>query len=1278
VHFLIFLGAIKKPYMADLVAETILDGVIKISFNLIKETYSSICGVKEDVKNLARKLTAIKAVLVDAEKKQVNNQQLKDWLGKLKEADFDAEDLLETFAAEAYQWQKRQTTVRNCLPYFGKASSQYDTAHKIKDISKRFDIIAEEKNKFHLNIQVNGGRMNTEIPNYTGFFVDKSEVVGREVDKEKIIHMMLSNEFDKEGDIFVLPIIGMGGLGKTTLAQLVFNDESVSSHFESRMWICVTVEFGLMRILKEMIQFLSPMKLDDSSTSYLQSRLLEFLRGKTFLLVLDDVWTEDISKWDSLRVLLKQGAKGSRVLVTSRISRVGEIIGTQPSYRLAYLPEDECWSLFAKIAFGNIRTTLANETRKELEDIGREIVRKCEGLPLAVKAMGGLLRGHIDDVSKWQQIQSSAIWEIEYQDPEVDNLKVMAILKLSYDHLPFDLKRCLEYCSLFPKSHLFYKEELVKLWIAQGFIQSTGRDTMEEVGNAKFCELVIRTFFQQILVPNNLLFQLLNTPTANMRKFLCNEFIQKGTTQKLLEHDSIKLRSLGITVDDFPQYISFDYTEIYIMHDLIHDLAQSVASPNCCQVKENELCNFSEQSRHVSLLGKDVQELVSEIVNRATKLRSLLLPESIEANLSGHLKNFGQAFQRVFHSLKCMRALDLSSSLILELPESIEELKLLRYLDLSRTEIKVLPNSICNLFNLQTLKLLQCVWLFSLPKDLGNLVNLRHLELDDIFWFKLSMLPPSMGNLTGLHNLHVFQVGREKGYEIEQLEKMAHLSGTLHISKLEEAASAGAAKLNEKKSLHKLVFEWSTDVVVNTQDEATENSVLKDLQPHSNLKELQIIRYRGNEFPAWMKEGRLRHLVSLTLNGCLKCKTLDLGDQLPNLRELCIKGMQELEKWTDVECRSLYRLIFSNCPKLRDLPSIFPNLNKLKIKSCNSLRALPVVPSLQLLKLINNLILEDLNEKVLEQVEAVNDQYQRETMRDRPSFSRLATLRVKSCPKLQALPRLFSPQRLEISRCELLTTLPPPPHNRCIFQLTLEGCDDGALVGAIPEISSLESLVISSISNISSLPKWPQLPGLKALYIRDCKDLVSLSNGEEGSLRTLASLYLLSIRNCEKLETLNDQELPTSLECLIIASCPLLKSFSLKNIPSLSDLYIEDCPMLQSLPGDGLPSSLKHLQIQTCPLLSERCQKEGGGGPDWPKIEHIPDLEIDNSHILVPSTSVANRPVWYRHFICCRGYYFLLLLITGTFTIHANLLYIKSHRNISNNLYLMLSLSNFF
>jgi Leucine-rich repeat (LRR) protein len=803
----------------------------------------------------------------------------------------------------------------------------------------------------------------------------------------------------------VIPIIGMGGLGKTTLAQLAFNDETVSAHFESRMWVCVTAEFDPTRILKEMIQFNSKIKLDGSSTSHLQAQLLEFIRGQRFLLVLDDVWTQDISKWDFLKGLLKQGAKGSRVLVTSRSIRVGEIVGTQPSYRLQYLLEEECWSLFAKIAFGNIGTTLSSETRKDLEDIGREIVRKCQGLPLAVKAMGGILRSHID-VSKWRQIQRSEIWELEDQDPTADKLKVMAILKLSYDHLPAHLKPCFEYCSLFPKSHLFCKTDLVKLWIAQGFIQSNiGHGTMEEAGIAYFGDLLIRSFFQPSSIDNN---------------------------------------------------------EIFSMHDLIHDLAKSISSPNCCQVKGNESYSFSEQPRHVSLLRKDVEQHMLEIVNNAKKLRTLLLP-------SGHLKNFGQALDNVFDKLKYIRVLDLSSSQISKLPDSIKELKLFRYLDLSRTEISVLPNSICNVFNLQTLKLLGCAWLSALPKDLGNLVNLRHLELDDMFWFKVSMLPPNMGNLTSLHNLPVFQVGQEaNGYGIKQLDRMGHLSGALHISKLEKAVNAGDAKLNEKKSLDKVVFEWS-DRVVNTQDEATENSLLEDLQPHSNLRELQIIRYRGNEFPAWMKEGRLQNLVSLTLNGCIKCKTLALG-LLPKLRALYIKGMQELEKWTEVEiCHSLRSLKLSNCPELRELPSIFPNLRVLKIKSCNSLKALPLTQILKFLILIDNLILEDWNEVMLPR-QAVNDQGQREIWRRLP-FIYLLELTVIGCPKLQALPKIFRPQKLVISRCELLTTVPPPRHARRLQHLALDGCHDGALVRAIPDTSSLDSLVFSSISNISSLPK---------------------------------------------------------------------------------------------------------------------------------------------------------------------------------------------------------------
>uniref|UniRef100_A0A7N2LG68 Uncharacterized protein n=3 Tax=Quercus lobata TaxID=97700 RepID=A0A7N2LG68_QUELO len=702
--------------------------------------------------------------------------------------------------------------------------------------------------------------------------------------------------------------------------------------------------------------------------------------------------------------------------------------------------------------------------------------------------MGGLLRGCVDDVKKWQKIQSSEMWEIENQNSRNGKPKILAILKLSYDHLPSHLKRCFSYCSLFPKAYVFHKEEL------------------DSIGQALACAKIF-----QVSV-----------------------------------------------IDD---------KEIFNMHDLIHELALSISSPNCCLINDNRSYSFSEQSHHVSLLGKDVEQPMLTIVENARKLRSLLFP-------SHYLKNFGQALDRAFHTMRYFRTLDLSSSMILELPSSIDELKLLRYLDLSRTEIKFLPNSICNLYNLETLKLLGCPWLFKLPKDLGNLVNLRHMELEDLFWFKFSVLPPKVGNLTRLQNWHAFRVGNKIGYRIEELKNMAYLSGTLHISQLENVVNVVEAKMNEKKYLRKLVFEWS-DRVVNTHDDATEKIVLEGLQPHSNLKELQICQYRGNEFPAWMREGQLQNLV---------CRSWRNGQRSDAL--------------------SLSRLKFSNCPKLRELPNCFPKLRTLKIKSCKSLRALPVAPSLMFLTLIDNLILEDWSEVVTAWEPMCG------------SWFNLLELNVTSCPKLQTLPIDFAPQKLEISGCELLVALPQPHFAERLQHLALDACLDGTLVRAIANTSSLYSLVISGVSNLTSLPQWPQLPGLKALYIRDCKDLMSLSESKEASLSTLLSLTLLSIRNCPMLVKLTE-ELPATLECLSIGSCPFLQSLGpkeiLKSLPSLKDLYIEDCPMLQSLPEDGLPSSLQHLQIQRCPLLTERCQMEegGGGGPDRPKVMHIPDLEID-------------------------------------------------------------------
>ncbi|XVF56720.1 hypothetical protein PTKIN_Ptkin06aG0142800 [Pterospermum kingtungense] len=1143
--------------MADPVSIIVAPIVDNVA-SLLKEEFLAIQGVKKEVEKLKSSIETIRAVLEDAEQRQQDatcDKSLRVWLIKLKDAACDAEDIFDTFATETFLWnRKRKQQVCKIL---SKLSYKSSVAHKMKEVSERFDQIAEERKKFHLNEIRDGGRPQN-FPQTTPS-VDTTGVFGRDSDKEKLIKQMLSNESDAEGDVSVIPIVGMGGLGKTTLAQLIFNDERVKKHFEFRVWVCVTAEFDYQRVIKDMLEFQTKMNERNLNPNILESRFQDVFAGKKLLLVLDDVWINDYLKWNPLQEILKQGGKGSRVLVTTRSTEVSRIMGTQPApYELENLPLADCWSLFKKIAFKD------RGTHEELEKIGGEIVRKCNGLPLAVKAMGGLLRGNVD-VNKWKKILGLNISELE--EGNFDRPRILPALRLSYDLLPSNLKQCFEYCSLFPKAYVFDRKELVKLWMAQSFIQPSSKQSLEETGIEYFDQLLMRSFFQIFNID-----------------------------------DKVKYR----------------------MHDLIHDLAVSVSTPQSCHVKDDKSCIFSEKSRHVSLLCQDLESPTMKIIEKSNKLRTLLLP-------SEDLKSFGQtpdkmfqALDEMFRSLKYIRVLDLSSSLLLELPSSIEELKLLRYLDLSRNEIKVLTNSICKLCNLQTLKLQGCPQLFELPKDLHKMVNLRYLELDEMFWFKCRALPPRMGSLTSLQNLHAFPVSGTSGHGIEELKDMANLTGALHILNLENAVNAAEAKLNEKKSLQKLVLEWS-DKDFNREDEARAERSLRDLQPHSNLKELALHHFKGSNFPSWMKDDLLQNMVKLTLSHCTKCTTLSVG-QLPRLRKLYIKGMQELEEWQDVKCPSLRTLHISNCPKLRNVPKLTSYLRVLKIKKCDTLKALPMAPFLETLILTDNLVLEDWEEGLC----IVGDD-QGQVGETRPTLIGLLDMKIENCPNIRALPQVFFPQKLEISGCGLVTALPSP---QFLQHLALKTCSNGTLVRAIPSTYSLYSLVISNISNLTSFPKLPHLPGLNCLYISDCDDLTSLSE-EEGSLRSLSSLKLLSIRGCGKLESLPNEGLPTGLECLIISSCRILVRLganrTLKSLTSLKDLYVEDCPLIQSFPEEGLPSTLQHLHILGCRLLIKNCQEEDPQGTEWLKIMHVPDREI-----VVTSDSDSPKKKKWSPLSCCR------------------------------------------
>uniref|UniRef100_A0A803MSG2 Uncharacterized protein n=2 Tax=Chenopodium quinoa TaxID=63459 RepID=A0A803MSG2_CHEQI len=785
--------------------------------------------------------------------------------------------------------------------------------------------------------------------------------------------------------------------------------------------------------------------------------------------------------------------------------------------------------------------------------------------------MAGLLRGN-NDVSQWQRILRNGIWESEQSSLGNGGPNILPALKLSYDHLPTQLKQCFAYCYIFPKGHMFDKNDLVKLWIAEGYIQLTGENKLEEAGSDYFNELLTRSFFQ---------------------------------------------------------ILDIDSQVQYKLHDLIHDLAKSISS--CCQhVEEDNPCSIEQTLRYVSFNCKnDVQKPAQEIL-KAKKLRTLLLPIS-------HPRDFGRTLDKMFHALKYMRVLDLSSSSITDLPKSIGELKLLRYLDLSRTEICSLPNTICNLSNLQILKLLGCLWLLELPKDLGNLKNLRYLELDEMFWYKCSTLPPSIGGITNLHNLHTFHVRRERGYGIEELKSMNSLEGTLHISKLENSTDAKAAELKQKVGITKLILEWSKEVA-NSQDQTEQDTILEDLEPYQSLRQLHIHQYKGSRLSSWMGNGMLVNLYKLSLNHCASCRILSLGP-LPHLQELCIKGMLELDEWSETIYPSLMRLKISKCPQLRELPCIFPNLKVMKIKHCDALKALPVMPAVRFLILTNNALLEEWKEATMQIVTRNHDGQDQNIQRY--SFMELLELSIVNCPRLQGMPQIFSPQKLQISGCPLLRTL--PQLNQRLQCLEIDKCNGSSLIEAIPSTGSLYSLIISNITNLASLPKLPHLPQLKSLYIHNCQDLVCLSR-EDSSLQNLTSLKFLSVSGCQKLVVFSEEGLPTSVECLSIENCFKLQSFPTRNylasLTSLKDLYLEDCPKLESLPEDGLPTSLRHLRIRGCSLLTQQCNNEVEG-KYWQMISHVTDLELDSIMNHKPKISLGPS----------KGY---LTCFTGKYSFSAN------------------------
>ncbi|GLT80254.1 hypothetical protein SLA2020_517050, partial [Shorea laevis] len=1148
-----------------------LDGYLSDQLRNSKEE------VRVQVESWKTLLPKITTVLQHAEENQVTNQFVKSCLDDLRNLAYDMEDLLEEFVIDAKRsgfiakskastskGQKVKSSLKSL--FRSKAKPNGEIKSMVDHLNVRLQRIEQEIRAlglFNLTTKIEDISHKVATKRAHESAILENHVCGRDSDKKAILDRLLEDGGSLEQD-FVIPIVGMGGLGKTTLARLIYNDEKLEGRFDLKAWVCVSDEFDVARITRNILEHVTEKKHDFENFALLQKKLKVELSGHKFLLVLDDVWNKEYGQWDVLKRPFMSGALGSRIIVTTRNKDVGKMMrGDDGVYNLGLLQDDACLPLFTRHALGNENF----DAHPKLQDVGEKLVKRCQRLPLALKTLGGVLRGKLCR-DEWENILNNEIWS-----SSENQSGILPALRLSYNHLPSHLKRCFAYCALFPKDYEFDKKKLVLLWMAGGLLQQQprGKKQMEEeIGHQYFQELLSRSIFQK----------------------------SNGVESR------------------------------FVMHDLINDLAIDVAGEIYCNLERDEKL---EKARHLSFTPHRYE--ISKrfiILNELKHLRTFLSLKAFSYWNGFYLSN--QILHDFLPNLNCLRVLSLCGYQISKVPDSFENLKHIRYIDLSNTQIECISESVSSLLFLQTLLLCGCHQLTKLPTSIGNLIDLHCLDITGTH--SLKEMPSGIGNLKNLVTLSKFIVGKASGMmRLFDLKNLLQLQGRLSILDLQNVSDvqdAREANLDKIHGLEELVLKWTT--LDNNRDESVlEMQVLSWLNPHLNLKHLEISCYGGKSFPSWVCDPLLfLNLSSLELSNCKRCTLLPSLGLLPILKKLIIEGMEAIEvvgpefygrhesfqsleelvfqnmlnwkKWTsptgsEGEFPCLCRLVIQNYPKLLgQLPSNLSSLKELDVSLCNAMLLKSVVDltSLTNLRIVKISELTCLPKSFIE------------------SLTALETLDIVNCNDLTCLWEEgtkieqsllpFNLKHLSIMGCGALESLPDA------MMVRMDGSSSS---NTSMLISRLEELEIEGCDSLKSFPRGKLPITLKYLNIKDCKGLgslpdidgdINISNlsfvvrnvpclySSEGCHQLSAFLKEFEVSDCEWLESFPERMLQycTGLQHITIQRCKILKSLPTVNcISNLLYLIIYSCEVLESLPDElGLCTpNLKHLTINGCKNL---------------------------------------------------------------------------------------------
>ncbi|GLT56949.1 hypothetical protein SLA2020_299610 [Shorea laevis] len=860
----------------------VIEEAISKMSSFVKERIGNALGLEKELDRLVDSLTLIQSVVQHAEERQESDPAVRRWLQKLKDVAYEAVDVLDECEYKVLKDKVKSVWHWNPAFIFFSQKFRVHMTDKIKKITEELCHLKDLAATINLVVTYRGQTCSMQYPKTDSFL--NSVVFGRKDDVSRIVRLLLGLR-SSEHLISGISIVGMAGVGKTTVARSVYNKAKEEKLYDLVAWVCVSEDFTDQTILGEMLRHFDRTAAQTNNVNALLEDLTKELEKKTFLLILDDVWNDDSKKWDSFSSCLSKILKreGSSIVATTRSEKVASVMESIPmqSYKMQGLSDNECWLIIKEKFLRS--STGATSMPPDLEAIGQDIAKRCGGSPLIASVIGGTLSRQAN-ADTWEAIKNDEAWQFNSGAGD----EIWPILKISFDRLPSPLKNCFSYCAIFPKGFVIEKDDLVQLWMAVGFLQQSKEmdKTMDDIGNDYFNHLLANSLFQDV---------------------------------EMDEYANIKSCK---------------------MHDAVHDLALFVSKGEVL-IWEESGCNIVENSkvRHLRIKSEgktcptipaDVQKGLHSLfssVHAFTRMASDL--ESLRS-----LKLEGDDIRVLPNSLgklKHLRYLDISESGIKRLPKSVTKLYNLRTLRFTDCmSLEKLPSGIENLFSLRHIY-------FDderhVPSSIGKLTSLRTLPLFVVGREKGRRIEElkSLNQLRGklkICKLELVSQSETKEARLEDKGELIKLQFVWSENRANNDKDMGALEgLRPHSNLKSLTIEnyrggncpsWMMNVEELVKLKLIDCDECGDISCLELLPKLKVLNIKA--MPNVKRIGRMSYHQSSSMASSSQGGGQSIKP-FPALRKLKLSNMTQLEEWTGAQGMVVFpcleELHIQDCPELK-------------------------------------------------------------------------------------------------------------------------------------------------------------------------------------------------------------------------------------------------------------------------------------------------------------------------------------------------------------------------